>query len=73
PSAEELAIWNNTLKIAIEAVKFPESFKDRTGGDRFKYLFYTSNTGKFYDMKQEHPKILGREFKKLCLEFWKER
>lgn len=73
PSAEDLAIWKNSVRIAVEAIKFPDSFKARTGGDSFSYLFYTSNVGKFYNMKQEFPQILGRQFDSKCLEFWREQ
>ncbi len=70
PSAEELAIWNHTVKIATEAVLFPQSFKNRTEklDQRF---YYTSGMGQFYKMKKDSVQIEGRNLdKSKCIEIW---
>lgn len=72
PTAEDLAIWENSLRIAIEAIKYPKTFKERTGGDDFNILFYTSGTEKFYDFTRVDKIIQERDFKKECLRFWVE-
>lgn len=72
PSSEDLAIWENSLRIAIEATKFPTVFKQRTGGDNFNILFYTSGKSSFYDFVRVDRLIQERDFKKECLQFWVE-
>lgn len=70
PSAQELAIWNHTVKIATEAVLFPNSFKKRTQ-ELNQRFFYTSGMGQFYKMKKDHVKIEGRAVDKAqCMEIW---
>lgn len=72
PTPDDLAIWTNTLKIAIEAIKYPATFRVRTGEDDFPILFYTSNRDSFYDMIKVEKRMLNREFKDKCLNFWVE-
>ncbi len=72
PSSEDLSIWTNTLKVAIEAVKYPNTFRTRTGDNNFPILFYTSNRDSFYDMIKVEKRILNRDFKGKCLNFWVE-
>ena len=73
PTAQELSVWKHTVRIATEAVLFPKAFKKRTDSIKDIY-FYTSNMGKFYNMKmQKNRTIAGKPIEQTkCLELWKE-
>ncbi len=72
PSAQELSIWKHTVRIATDAVLFPEAFKKKTK-DLDDIYNYTSGMGKFYDMKLQDRSIAGRKISKTkCVELWKE-
>lgn len=72
PSPQELSIWNHTVRIATEAVLFPEDFKKKTEGLADIY-YYTSGMGKFYDMELQNRSIAGRKISRTgCVELWKE-
>ncbi len=69
---DEFDIWKNTVRIATEAVLFPNRFKNRT--IQVGQYFYTSGLGKFYNMTRVTPSIEGRAVSKnACVEVWKER
>lgn len=72
PSKNEQDIWDNSVRIATEAVLYPKRFGDRTKS--VKEYHYTSGMGKFFNMKQVFPWIGGRSISKdSCLEVWKEK
>ncbi len=72
PYAQELSIWNHTVRIATEAVLFPKGFKKKTEGVKDIY-YYTSGMGKFYGMELQNRSIAGRKISKSsCVELWKE-
>lgn len=73
PSKNETYVWENAVKIATEAVMYPERFKKRT--DSLKNLYhYTSGMGQFYRMTQVRPSIEGRSLSlDRCMELWKDR
>lgn len=69
--AAEYDIWKNTVRIATEAILYPKKFKKRTS--EINGYFYTSGVGKFFNMKQQFPKIEGQKIdRSSCLEIWKE-
>lgn len=74
PSQQEIDVWNKSVKIATEAVMFPATFKKRTDNLEQRY-FYTSNVGKFYDMKKEEAvKVDGLPLSRgKCIEVWFEK
>ncbi|GIL17911.1 MAG: hypothetical protein BroJett040_16620 [Oligoflexia bacterium] len=71
PSAVDNNVWDKVLKIATEAVVFPESFKERTKSVRQYY--YTSNVDwsrKGY--QKVSPEIEGRSVNnRRCMWVWK--
>lgn len=72
PPESELRIWRNTVKIATEAVLFPEKFKTRTNELRNRY-FYTSGMRNFFNMKLVKPSIGGRSIdRESCMQIWAE-
>ncbi|AHZ85272.1 hypothetical protein Bb109J_c2585 [Bdellovibrio bacteriovorus] len=69
PSKEEQDIWNNTLRIATEAVLFPKKFNARTS--QLKQFHYTSGMDSFFGMKQVFPWIADRKVSKnACVQVW---
>jgi hypothetical protein len=69
-SKNEKEIWENTLRIATEAVLFPNKFKARS--PNLTQLFYTSGLSRD-KWKQVHPKIEGRTIDKdYCLMIWQD-
>lgn len=72
PSQAELDIWTNTVRIATEAVLFPENFNRRTKD--VTQFNYTSGLGKFYGMTQVNPSIDGHKISRdSCMEVWEDR
>ena len=69
PSKEEQDIWENTLRIATEAVLFPKKFNARTS--QLKQFHYTSGMDSFFGMKQVFPWIADRKVSKnACVQVW---
>ncbi|WP_415061603.1 hypothetical protein [Bdellovibrio sp.] len=69
PPPFELDIWENTLRIATEAVLFPKKFNSRT--QQIKQFHYTSGMPGFYGMKQVFPWIEDRKVSKnACVQVW---
>ncbi|MNK06310.1 hypothetical protein D3C87_242050 [compost metagenome] len=69
PGADEVNIWNNTVRIATMAVLFPNTFEKRN--PEMPYFYYTSGMGKFYGMKQVNPSADGRRISRnSCMEVW---
>jgi hypothetical protein len=70
PSPNEKEIWENTIRIATEAVLYPKKFKARS--PNLTQLFYTSGLGR-PKWKQVHPKIEGRTIDKdYCMMIWQD-
>ena len=73
---QENDIWMNTVRIATEAVLYPEQFKKRT--QQLKQLHYSSGmannpTPWMKKMSHVNPVIEGRPIdKNSCLEIWQE-
>lgn len=71
PPPFETDIWENTLRIATEAVLYPNQFKART--KNVKQFFYTSGMKGFYGMKQVNPTIEDRKVARdSCVQVWDE-
>lgn len=69
PGQNELDIWDNTLRIATEAVLFPKKFNARTA--QLKQFHYTSGLDSFFGMKQVFPWIAERKVSKnACVQVW---
>lgn len=69
PPPYETSIWENTLRIATEAVLFPKQFNARTR--QVKQFHYTSGLKSFYGMKQVFPWIEDRKVSKdACVQVW---
>lgn len=72
PPDSELKIWKNTVKIATEAVLYPEQFKKRTAGLKGLF-FYTSGLKSFFGMRLVRPSIGDRAISKSqCMQLWRE-
>lgn len=70
PSPNEKEIWENTMRIATEAVLYPKKFKGRS--PNLTQLFYTSDLDR-PRWKQVHPKVEGRTIDKdYCLMIWQD-
>lgn len=71
PNKEEMAVWNQSVRIATEAVLFPRTFKVRTERLEKRY-FYTSGMGSFYKMKKDsEASIDGAQLSRSkCIEIW---
>ena len=70
PSENEKEIWENTIRIATEAVLFPKKFKSRS--PHLTQLFYTSDLAR-PKWKQVRPKVEGRTLDKdYCLMIWQD-
>ena len=66
---DEHDIWKNTVRIATEAILFPNRFKNRT--IKVYQYYYTSGLGKFYNFSQSFPSIEGRKVaRNSCVEVW---
>lgn len=73
PDANSSIAWQNILKIAVEAVVFPEQFNQKTA-ELSGIKHYTSNRSQFYDFVQVKPSIEGRAISSSrCLNLWKEK
>ncbi len=72
PSQAEIDIWDNTVKIATEAVLFPKKFNARTS--QVKQYFYTSGMPGFYGMNKVVPVIEDHKAtKEACIQVWEEK
>ncbi len=68
PSPTERDIWTNTIRIATEAVLFPDKFKMRT--EKITATNFTSED-QFYDFIPESANIEGRAIsEKSCVRLW---
>ncbi len=70
PSRMELEMWDNTIKIATEAVLFPQRFNKRTS-QITQTNFTGAETSSFYGMKEvpvsiEKRRVSNRE----CVQIW---
>lgn len=71
PPPYETDIWDSTLKIATEAVLFPNQFARRTG--QVRQFFYTSGMNGFYKMRQVHPTVGNQKVdKNSCVQVWED-
>lgn len=71
PGKDEQAIWDNTLRIATEAVLFPKKFQSRTA--QLQQFHYTSGMNGFYGMRQVYPWIAERKVSRnACVQVWDE-
>lgn len=69
PSQTEVEYFHESVKIAMEAVLYPERIQART--PELTQFFFTSGKGKFYDMQQDFPAIDGEKINiNKCLEIW---
>lgn len=69
-SKEEAAIWKNAVRIATEAVLYPNQFKSRSPGMKNVH-FYTSDMGKFMNSRRVSASIDGRSLTNTdCVELW---
>jgi hypothetical protein len=69
PSQNENEIWEDTVKIATEAVMFPTSFNRKTAN--VKGYFYTSGMNRTDMRKMAAPSIQGRAVsREACTIFW---
>lgn len=74
PSADDIQIWNLSLKIATEAVLTPDSFKAKT--KNVTQLYYTSKRNSYDGRKRADPvpTILGRNVESYrCMYLWEGR
>lgn len=72
PDANSSVAWQNILKIAVEAVVFPEQFNQKTV-ELSGIKHYTSNRSRFYHFVQVKPSIEGRAISSSrCLNLWKD-
>lgn len=69
PSGDEREIWDQTVKVATEAVLFPKNFAGRT--NNVKSYFYTSGMDRDDMKRMSAPTIEGRSVDKPnCMRFW---
>lgn len=69
-SKEEAAIWKNAVRIATEAVLYPNQFKSRSPGMKNVH-FYTSGMGSYSNSKRVHASVDGRSLANSdCVELW---
>lgn len=71
PYPELLAIWHNTVKIAVEATLYPEQFAKKTQSLK-DVLHYTSGRSSFYGFCQfKGPVVDGKKLdSNRCLNLW---
>ncbi len=71
PDKNSAIAWENTIRIAVEAVLFPKQFSNKT--DELKGIkHYTSDRNSFYDFIQVNPSIEGRKISSdRCLNLWR--
>ncbi|MNS60109.1 hypothetical protein D3C72_930900 [compost metagenome] len=69
PSGDEREIWDQTVKVATEAVLFPKNFTGRTNS--VESYFYTSGMDRDDMRRMSSPTIEGRSVDKPnCMRFW---
>lgn len=70
PSSEDVDIWKKSVKIATEAVLFPDEFQNKT--KNVKQLYYTSGMSSYNGKKlATDAQILGRPInKQSCMSLW---
>ncbi len=72
PPKFEQDIWDNTLRIATEAVLHPKKFSNRT--KQVKQYHYTSGLDGFFGMKQVFPFIEDHKVSKnACVQVWDDK
>lgn len=73
PSKKESNIWKESIRIATEAVLFPEKFRKQT--ERITELYYTSGLGYFMDgFQRAHHSIDGKPISRgRCIELWRKK
>lgn len=72
PEGQELALWQNSVRIATETVLYPDRFSKRTEELEARY-YYTSGMKSFYDLERVIPKIEGRYLDNdQCMEIWRD-
>lgn len=72
PSQHETDIWENTVRIATEAVLFPKKFSSRTSS--VKQYFYTSGMPGFFGMTKVVPSIEEHKVsKEACIQVWEQK
>lgn len=72
PGKDELAIWENTLRIATETVLFPKKFTQRTSEIRENYYDYTSGPIDPWGYDRVYPRVEGRRVDRVaCMQIWK--
>jgi hypothetical protein len=72
PGKDELAIWENTLRIATEAVLFPNKFNNRTSEVKSTYYDYNSGPADPWGYHRVYPSIDGRKVSRVaCMQIWK--
>lgn len=72
PGKDEQDIWENTLRIATEAVLFPKKFKARTSEVHDTYYDYNSGPQDPWGYHRVFPRIEGRRVDRVaCMQIWK--
>lgn len=73
PSQKEHNIWKESIRIATEAVLFPERFRKQT--ERITELYYTSGLGFFMEgFQRAKHSILGKPVSRgRCIELWRKK
>lgn len=71
-SQDQVDIWKNAVRIATEAVMFPDKFKARSPAMK-NINFYTSGLGQYHNYLQVFPFVNDRPLEHFdCIEMWKE-
>lgn len=73
PSKKESNIWKESIRIATEAVLFPEKFKKQT--EHVTELYYTSGLGYFMEgFQRAHHTVDGKALSRgRCIELWRKK
>ncbi|MBS1970145.1 MAG: hypothetical protein JSU04_07540 [Bdellovibrionales bacterium] len=72
PGKDEQAIWENTVRIATEAVLFPNKFKSRTSEIKNDIYDYNSGSRDPWGYTRIYPRIEGRRVDRVsCMQVWK--
>ncbi len=72
PGIDEQAIWENTVRIATEAVLFPSKFELRTSEIRKNIYDYNSGSRDPWGYTRIYPSIEGRRVDRVaCMQVWK--
>ncbi|MFL5815193.1 MAG: hypothetical protein ACJ763_16570 [Bdellovibrionia bacterium] len=73
PSKKESGIWKESIRIAIEAVLFPEKFRKKT--EHVNELYYTSGLGYFMQgFQRAYHAVMGKPVSRgRCIELWRKK